>query len=160
MSKSKTNFTIWDTDNRTNVPDVLLSRNAKTAKISKIGYRKFDIKGQISKIRHPKFDIKGQISKIGYLKSDMACRKSDMKCRKFDIKGHGHPDKCPGCPISDMGHPGLYIVCPCPKSQENQQNVPDRRGTKKPPMERRPFSSPRRARRLPDYCFSLTQAKE
>lgn len=128
MRKSKTNFTIWDTDNRTNVPGVLLSRNAKTAKISKIRHLKFDIKGQISNFRHPKFD--------------MACLKSDMKCLKFDIKGHGHPDKCPGCPISDMGHPGLYIVCPCPKSQENQQNTTDRRGTKKAALESGGFFVP------------------
>lgn len=124
MRMSKTNFTISDTDIRTNVPVVLLSRNAKTAKISK----EFYIEGQISKIRHPK--------------SDMACRKSDMKCLKFDIKGHGHPDKCPGCPISDIGHPGLYIVCPCPKSQENQQNGTDRRGTKKAALESGGFFVP------------------
>lgn len=142
MITSKTNFTIWDTDNRDIFPDVLLSTNAKTAKISKIRHPKFDIKGQMLKIGYPKFDIKGQISNFRHPKFDMACLKSDMKCLKFDIKGHGHPDKCPGCPISDMGHPGLYIVCPCPKSQENQQNATDRRGTKKAALESGGFFVP------------------
>ena len=142
MITSKTNFTIWDTDNRDICPDVLLSANAKTAKISKIRHPKFDIKGQMLKIGYPKFDIKGQISNFRHPKFDMACLKSDMKCLKFDIKGHGQPGHLSGCPISDMGHPGLYIVCPCPKSQENQQNATDRRGTKKAALESGGFFVP------------------
>lgn len=51
MRMSKTNFTISDKDIRTNVPVVLLSRNAKNGQnIKGILYRGTNIKNQTSEI--------------------------------------------------------------------------------------------------------------